>query len=262
MHMFNEDGIEAMSKIITLLEEAFEVQKQKSNDRRNRIENAWKESNSDILPTLDSQGRYHAPVDGYTIPDSCFDYKVDIEGRIFGAGEYLPVPLTPEDDFFGEFNKFHSDFTYKEKVKAQVSLIKEVKALDGKFGFEVEHGKTWEDGGEEYAYAYIKGIRSMVKAAVAAFEECSKKAEEVEVYVSGKQTVNGQVIFTKITNSEFYGISRKMLVKTAEGAKLWGTLPSAVEIDYRGEIQFTATFEPGQNGMSYFKRPSKVSINK
>lgn len=252
-----------MSKIITLLEEAFEVQKQKSNDRRNRIEKAWKESNSDIPPTLDSQGRYHAPVDGfrYMIPDSVFDYKVDVEGRIFGAGEYLPVPLTSDDDFFGGFNKFY-DESYKEKVKAQVSLINEVKALDGKFGFEVEHGKTWEDGGEEYAYAYIKGIRSMVKAAVVAFEECSKKAEEVEVYVSGKQTVKGQVIFTKITNSEFYGISRKMLVKTAEGAKLWGTLPSAVEIDYRGEIQFTATFEPGQNGMSYFKRPSKVSITK
>jgi hypothetical protein len=82
---------------------------------------------------------------------------------------------------------------------------------------------------------------------------------EPEVYLEGKHLVRGKIVHTKVQES-FYGYQAKMLVKTEQGHKLWGTLPSCVDFDYRGEVEFFATFDKGINGMSYYKRPTKVKV--
>jgi hypothetical protein len=256
-----------MSQILDIIHEAFEKARAESAARRARIEAAWKAENDELAPTVDRNGRMHAPCEGYMMPDNV-DFRGDYDGHVFGAGEYLPVPLTDEDDYFGGYNMNLSRFDYREKVKAALSDIEEVMTMCDRYGITVNHGKAWECGGAKVAYAYVTGIKRMVKAAVQAFEQV-KPAEKVtapepEVYIGeGRMTVRGTIVQTKlqeVMQVSYYSPTHvyKMLVKTPEGAKLWGTLPSAVDPEYRGEIEFTATFTKGDNGMTWFKRPSKV----
>jgi hypothetical protein len=206
---------------------------------------------------MDRNGRYHAPTDGYMVPQDV-DYRGNYDDHVFGAGEYLPVPLTDEDDYFGGFNMTLSRFDYRQKVKCAVELIQAIAKVSEQYGFTVTHGKAWDQNGIQTAYAYVTGIKRIVNIAVNAMAmPVTPKEPEPEVYIEGKQLVHGTVVHTKVQEG-YYGMQWKMLVKTPEGAKLWGTLPACVDFDYRGEIEFTATFEKGENGMSYYKRPTKV----
>lgn len=85
----------------------------------------------------------------------------------------------------------------------------------------------------------------------------------------GRIEVAGTVISTKYQTSEF-GETLKMLVKSDDGWKVWGTVPSSLEIFQDGEIQrglrngdrikFTATVTPSKddNKFGFFKRPTKA----
>lgn len=254
-----------MSQVIAIIQEAFEKARAETAARRARIEAAWKVENDDLAPTIDRNGRMHAPCDGYCIPVDA-DYRGDYDGHVFGAGEYLPVPLTDEDDYFVGYNLNLSRFDYRKKVRATLADIESVMLIAKDYGIEVKHGKSWSDKGTMMAYAYVTGIRKMVDVTVAALEKVKPAPiPEPEVYIGeGRMTVRGTVVHTKAEDKMAYyaynrpAITFKMLVKTTEGAKLWGTLPSAVDPEYRGEIEFTATFTKGDNGMTWFKRPAKV----
>ena len=256
-----------MSQVVIAIKEAFEQYRAESAARRARIEAAWKAENDDLAPTIDRNGRMHAPCDGYCIPVDV-DYRGDYDGHVFGAGEYLPVPLTDEDDYFGGYNLNLSRFDYRKKVRATLSDIESVMLIAKDYGIEVKHGKSWSDNGTTMAYAYVTGIRKMVDVTVSALEKVKPAPiPDPEVYIGeGRMTVRGTVVHTKAEDTIAYyaynrpAITFKMLVKTPEGAKLWGTLPACVPSDYRGEIEFTATMEKGSNGMTWFKRPAKVKI--
>ena len=93
----------------------------------------------------------------------------------------------------------------------------------------------------------------------------------------GRHTVVGSVIKTEYRENR-YGTTLKMLVKSDEGFKLWGTVPSALEVveETKGEngdswteqrglergdrIQFTATLEPSADDpkFGFYKRPTKA----
>lgn len=253
-----------MSQVVIAIKEAFEQYRAESAARRARIEAAWKAENDDLAPTIDRNGRMHAPCDGYCIPVDV-DYRGDYDGHVFGAGEYLPVPLTDEDDYFGGYNLNLSRFDYRKKVRATLADIESVMLIAKDYGIEVKHGKSWSDNGTTMAYAYVTGIRKMVDVTVAALEKVKPAPiPDPEVYIGeGRMTVRGTIVHTKlqeVMQFSYYSPMNayKMLVKTPEGAKLWGTLPSAVDPEYRGEIEFTATFTKGDNGMTWFKRPAKV----
>lgn len=253
-----------MENVINTIAVAYNKYCTESAVRRARIETAWKEQNNEIPPTVDRNGRFHAPCDGYTVPDNA-DYKGDYSDHVFGAGEYLPVPLTEEDDYFGGFNQSLSRFEYRQKVKCSVSLIESIASVSNQYGFTVTYGKVWEQAGIKTAYAYITGIKRMVTVAAEAMSltlpvtAAPVATPEPEVYLEGKHLVRGTIVHTKVQES-FYGFQAKMLVKTEQGHKLWGTLPSCVDFEYRGEVEFSATFEKGTNGMSYYKRPTKVKV--
>jgi len=92
-------------------------------------------------------------------------------------------------------------------------------------------------------------------------------------FPAGRQTVTGEVVSTKMQDS-IYGSTLKMLVKLADGNKLWGTVPSSLEdacydqatgetSDLRGAtVTFTATFEVSRDDehFGFFKRPTKASV--
>lgn len=253
-----------MSQVVIAIKEAFENARTESAARRARIEAAWKAENDDLAPTIDRNGRMHAPCDGYMMPDNV-DFRGDYDGHVFGAGEYLPVPLTDEDDYFGGYNLNLSRFDYRKKVRATLADIESVMLIAKDYGIEVKHGKSWSDKGTMMAYAYVTGVRKMVDVTVAALEKVKPAPiPDPEVYIGeGRITVRGTIVHTKlqeVMQFSYYSPTNayKMLVKTPEGAKLWGTLPSAVDPEYRGEIEFTATFTKGDNGMTWFKRPAKV----
>lgn len=253
-----------MSQVVIAIKEAFEKARTESAARRARIEAAWKAENDDLAPTIDRNGRMHAPCDGYMMPDNV-DFRGDYDGHVFGAGEYLPVPLTDEDDYFGGYNLNLSRFDYRKKVRATLADIESVMLIAKDYGIEVKHGKSWSDKGTMMAYAYVTGVRKMVDVAVAALEKVKPAPiPDPEVYIGeGRITVRGTIVHTKlqeVMQFSYYSPTNayKMLVKTPEGAKLWGTLPSGVDPEYRGEIEFTATFTKGDKGMTWFKRPAKV----
>jgi hypothetical protein len=228
------------------------------NARRARIEAAFREENSDIPPTVDSRGRYHAPIDGYMLPEG-WEFAND---RVYGAGQFIPTPVDPDAEYFfcGTPN-----FEHKTKVRATVSQIEEIAAFieANNIPANITHGKSWQMNGVQVAYAYVGGQwKSLVKTIVGCLEEMIKPVieQKPEVYLNGKATVTGEVVKVKAQES-YYGYQLKMLVITAEGHKLYGSVPSAIGGVQRGDVvAFTANFESGEQGMSWFKRPTKASV--
>lgn len=92
-----------------------------------RIEELFSEL--EISPTIDSQGRLHAPVDGYQW----------INGDIYLGGQFLP---------FDEESQKTSK-TYTKKIKIMVDVLPELKkVLDG------GNGKSWMENNIEVTYFY------------------------------------------------------------------------------------------------------------
>lgn len=219
---------------------------------------AFREENSDIEPTVDSRGRLHAPVNGYMVPD---DWDTGC-GRIFAAGQFIPSPADPDADYFfcGRWEVLHS-----VKVRAPLSQIEEVSKFVESNGVPatIEHGKVWIQDEKEVAYAYIKAQwKSLVDVIGAALEEVAKPElpKAPEVYLNGKATITGKVVKVKAQES-YYGYQLKMMVVCPEGFKVWGSVPSALSGVQKGDVvTFTANFESGDQGMSWFKRPTKATF--
>ena len=242
----------------------------KANARRARILAAYKEANSGLEPTTDIKGRYHAPCDGYMLPDGYSDLcQGDYSERIFGAGEYLPTPVIDEEH---EYNRDAlmwafdpTKYQYRQKAKTLLSDFEELKAMAIN-GVELNHGKAWDESGQSVAYAYINGLKTLVDACAANLESLytankANKPKAPEVYLDGRQTVTGKILATKIQNDERFGPSVKMLVGTEDGCRLWGTMPRALpQESVDSLVTFTATFAKGSGGMTYFSRPTGAMI--
>ncbi len=114
------------------------------------------------------------------------------------------------------------------------------------------------------------------KAAEFAARDAERQAErEAELantgpLPEGRYDISGTIISTKWQSSQF-GDTPKMLVKMADGNKVWGTVPEAAFTydaetgttttdDMKGrEVSFAATVERSQDDehFGFFKRPSK-----
>lgn len=254
-----------MTKFAPILA-AVDSLKAKYAARAARLESAYSEANDGIAPTCDSQGRYHAPCDGYVLPSGWAELCLgDYDGRMFGRGEFLPVPC---NDAEHEENRYYANlarpnYDYQRKVKARVSDIEELKTLAVRCLI-VGQGKAWiDDSGNATAYAYLEGLKSIVESAAGVLDTLynAARVKGPEVYLEGRLDVTGTIVATKAHNDPMYGASVKMLVTTEEGARLWGTMPRALPMDSQGkQVSFTATFSKGRDGMTYFKRPACAMI--
>lgn len=238
--------------------------KAQAQARLDRIHAAYAETNSGLDVTIDRNGRAHAPCDGYLLPDGYADFCNCDPGKLYGKGEFLPIPLSSDEMFFGRLEKDFSKFTYKTKVKGLLCDIEDIKSLNI-YGIEVSHGRSWDESGALVAYAYITGTKTLADAAAeclaASLTSKAKTTPTDFVYLDGRQTVTGEIVSIKVKNDDLYGPSLKMMVITEAGAKLWGTLPKSIPTESVGrKIEFTGTFKPGKEGLSYFSRPSNAEL--
>jgi hypothetical protein len=98
--------------------------------------------------------------------------------------------------------------------------------------------------------------------------EASKQAEaetlsHAKPLEEGRREIMGDVISTKWQDSDFGG-GMKMLVRMADGNKVWGTIPAAIDsTDLVGEtVIFTATVKRSGNDehFGFFSRPASARI--
>jgi hypothetical protein len=106
-------------------------------------------ANNGKAPTQDSNGRYHAPCNGY-----------EYNGSIYLGGEYLS----------GEFTK--NQGTSKAKVKIDYQLIDQIKAVWNCVSF----GKSWSNNdGSMVCYAYFEALTQAQATALNSGITSSKK---------------------------------------------------------------------------------------
>ena len=96
-----------------------------------------------------------------------------------------------------------------------------------------------------------------VREALAAIENRTASATPVP---EGRIEVEGTVLVVKWQDSD-YGGSYKMLVE-GTGWKVWGTVPSTLDLHGGDRVTFTATVEASKDdpAFGFFKRPTKASI--
>lgn len=114
----------------------------------------------------------------------------------------------------------------------------------------------------------VEFVESLLTRLTAAEERLAEReaqaanlqAEGVEV-PTGRIVVEGEVVSTKWVDSG-YGSTQKMLVKNEAGWKVWGSVPSSIEVDKGTRVRFTATVERSNDDslFGFFKRPSKAEV--
>lgn len=121
---------------MTTLSEIKVVVEKINSDYQKRVIELF--SDLDIKPTVDVNGRYHAPIDGY----------VWIDNNIYLGGQYLP------------FDEENNAQTYTLKIKINTKLKEQFDAI---FGYN-EIGKVWEKDGISIAYYYAQVNKTIYNA--------------------------------------------------------------------------------------------------
>lgn len=223
---------------------------------------AFSELNDGMSPTIDCNGRFHAPCDGYSVPYDCY-----ATGDLFNKGEFLPVP---EDMYTEEYHKEFKEFGHKAKLLMNSAMIAEWNSISGLNGIG-QAGKSWEKDGDTYCYLYVTAHKPLVVAMQDACE-AYKKQEADKAKLSkgvapvGRVTVTATILHVS-QSMGLYGPSLKVLLELENKSTVYGTLPSCIDIDdaVKGAVmEFTATFEHanGDNTHSFYKRPKVVDFRK
>jgi len=74
-----------------------------------------------------------------------------------------------------------------------------------------------------------------------------------------RQTIRGEVVSTKVVDG-FRGPVTKMLVRHADGWKVWGTVPAGLTVERGDEVEFAAKIEPSRDDpkFGFFSRPTQA----
>jgi hypothetical protein len=91
-------------------------------------------------------------------------------------------------------------------------------------------------------------------------DRAAKEAAEPKTDVpEGRLQITGTVLSVKWQDNG-YGGCEKMLVKDGRGFKVWGSVPSSLEVNRGDVVTFTATVERSDNdsNFGFFKRPTKA----
>jgi hypothetical protein len=136
------------------------------------------------------------------------------------------------------------------------------------------YGRGWE-----LSERQIEAVRRSVQRDA---EFAARRAAEREALVDapplaeGRQRIVGEIVSAKEQDT-MYGLQRKMLVRLADGNKVWGTVPSSIidaawSMDRPGDttrdrlvglqVQFTAQVERSHDDthFGFFKRPTNAEV--
>lgn len=108
----------------------------------------------------------------------------------------------------------------------------------------------------------IEVIKNAYNNHVSLEEKKAVDAKNASPCPEGRVDITGEVITTK-WKSSYYGDTLKMLVRSTDGYKVWGSVPTSLASVKKGEtIKFTATLEKSKDDetFGFFKRPAKASI--
>jgi hypothetical protein len=222
-------------------------------ERKERALDKVSELNGGVRPNIDEKGRMHAPFDGYRDPHD----------RVYNGGEFMASLIEEADECGFEFSPKEFSFP-KSKARVKTSRDAAVavyeQSLDLNTGITVSYGESWKENGIDVCYAYvIDSNKTIENAFIAAMSKFAPN--EREAYLNdGVHTVTGKIVSRKLFNGDY--VAWKMLVVLDGGEKLYGTAPAAVsENDVQRTITFTANFQAGKNGFTYYKRPRKISLS-
>jgi hypothetical protein len=109
-------------------------------------------------------------------------------------------------------------------------------------------------------------VNALLRSIERKAEWAAKKAAEVAAMADapalaeGRYDIEGEVVSTKWQDSD-YGETLKMLVKMDDGNKVWGTVPSALDIEKGDRVAFSATVKKSNDDehFGYFSRPTKAT---
>lgn len=262
--------LDAFSKVVA------EV-KEKNLARQKRLEAAWSEANDNLPPIVDSHGRLHAPCDGYHVPTQILDYVGCYDDVYFAKGQYLPIPLTGDDEL--DYSRFKSSerlankYLPRDKIKVDESLADEVIAeLENNYYISFTKGKSWEVNGNNVCYLYLSSpsqamLNKFVKSIKSVIENTDKQVYTGEGIV-GRQRVKGKVlrVFQEESLSYSYhspiNFVSKLLICLDNDSTCYGSLPNGVEVEVGDVVEFTATFQLSNKDPhhSYYKRPFKMEV--
>lgn len=269
---------DVIESILANIENITEKNRVKYQDRLNMIEKAYKEENEMLSPKIDSKGRFHAPCNGYRIPDVILnhcDFTASYDDTLFAKGSYLPTPIDL-DSFYFQNKKI--DFKYKNRILLKGrDTIDLFKTIDSKNKpFKCFTGAEWEKYGEVHAYLHI---HSMWKSVVDAFvnpismhsemqankekqlrEEAKQKAlaEKGDAPDGKKIVVKARVETLPIYNNPYCydgdPILKMKVVILETKATAFGSLPVGLEDVKIGDtIEFMANFKPDQKDKTHAK---------
>ena len=232
---------------------------------RDRVSESAATANNDQAPTIDDNGRFHAPCDGYSWLQ-----------EVYPAGAFPPFPpgysdSAPLDVAGGATGK-------KSRVVTTVSELPSIKNAIAHHAT-VTAGKTWSDGVS--CYVYIQSPRKGLHTAISAWndsqvtqkvaEAAQKVAEPAKAKgtaPTGRQSVTGVVLAIKEVQGPSFsyydcGLSYKLMIELPNGATVYGSRPGSLcDVEVGQTVEFTATFEQadGDETHAFYKRPSKARI--
>lgn len=247
--------------------------------RIERLNNAWAEENSNMPPILDCKGRFHAPCDGYVLPNSSEDYVGrNYDEVVFAKGQYLPVPLSRDEDIaylqIRKSNAMLEKYMAREKIKVEESLADEIiKELEDNAFIKFGKGKSWEVNDIRVCYLYLSGNKSFLSDFYSSIKDVIENKDK-QIYtgeaVEGRVRVKGEVINIKVDSEFAYGspynaaIVKRCLIKLDNDSTCYGNVPSNVfdELSVGDKVEFTATFSKSEKDShhAYYKRPFKMEI--
>jgi len=112
----------------------------------------------------------------------------------------------------------------------------------------------------------MSALEKSVERQLAWNEKKAAEPEPTQPLTAGRQLIAGEVLSLKYQDS-YYGETYKMLVRTGDGNKVWGSVPAALdtndrEIKVGDSIQMTAGVKVSDNdkAFGFFSRPSKASF--
>ena len=244
-----------------------------------RWKNVIAAQNNGDLPTEsvhDGIERFHAPYDGYIH----FWVEGDQEyERTYLGGQYLPYNKPEQSLYFGDgcCGSYSINEVPVDRADSFSSAVsKEVRdTLNIHIGRVYEHRVT----GKSVRNIYLNKCPSDIHARISDYlmgdiyrlqaiaeqksedERAARDAlhEQGQPVENGRQIIEGLVLAMKWQQSDF-GDTLKMLVQDDRGFRVWGSVPSKLEINREERIQFTATVEASQNDpkFGFFKRPAKA----
>lgn len=258
--------------------EHWENRRERVKAREERLISLGKELNDDLPPTIGTDGRCHAPCDGYEWTwekGSHQDGTLEEHTATFMAGEFLPASqdLDGSTMFLSSPQASAQKGSYKipyVEVETSDRLIKLLQDLTP-----ISKGQDFKDysTGKQISHLYVGYrcaadlVEAFIEAPKIAAREAAREKAEAERRAAancpeGRVDIAGEIVSVKMKGS-MYGSVLKMLVVDDTGFKVWGSVPSSIEGCLRGgKVSFSAQITPSDDDekFGFFKRPTRATI--